>query len=86
MVKLDVSTLRYMTKDDFRVLTAIEQGMKNHEVLIARTVCRPIKSECYFLPSKPHTYFSATAGSNNSHWLNLGTQAKWYEASARSIT
>ena len=32
MVKLDVSILRYLGKEEFRVLTAVEQGMKNHEV------------------------------------------------------
>lgn len=40
MVKLDATVLRYMSKDELRVLTAIEMGMKNHElvptVLIAR--------------------------------------------------
>ena len=40
MVKLDAGVLRYMSNDEFRVLTAIEMGMKNHElvptVLIAR--------------------------------------------------
>jgi len=25
--------IRYLTKDDFRILTAIEQGMKNHEIV-----------------------------------------------------
>uniref|UniRef100_A0A182JR54 Serine/threonine-protein kinase RIO2 n=1 Tax=Anopheles christyi TaxID=43041 RepID=A0A182JR54_9DIPT len=33
MGKLDVSTLRYLTKEDFRILTAIEMGMKNHELV-----------------------------------------------------
>ncbi|OTF81668.1 serine/threonine-protein kinase RIO2-like protein [Euroglyphus maynei] len=33
MVKLDVSLLRYLDKDDFRVLTAIEMGMRNHELV-----------------------------------------------------
>uniref|UniRef100_A0A336LMA8 Serine/threonine-protein kinase RIO2 n=1 Tax=Culicoides sonorensis TaxID=179676 RepID=A0A336LMA8_CULSO len=33
MGKLDVTILRYLTKEDFRVLTAIEMGMKNHELL-----------------------------------------------------
>jgi len=33
MVKLDVSLLRYLTKDDFRVLTSVEMGMKNHELV-----------------------------------------------------
>ncbi|CAD6991941.1 unnamed protein product [Ceratitis capitata] len=33
MGKLDVTVLRYLTKEDFRVLTAIEMGMKNHELV-----------------------------------------------------
>lgn len=32
-MKLDVSSLRYMTRDDFRVLTAVEMGMKNHALV-----------------------------------------------------
>eukprot|EP00795_Rhopilema_esculentum_P006227 gene6227-11638_t len=33
MVKLNVSLLRYMSKEDFRILTAVEMGMKNHEIV-----------------------------------------------------
>ena len=33
MGKLDVSILRYMKHEDFRVLTAVEMGMKNHEIV-----------------------------------------------------
>ncbi|XP_067633444.1 uncharacterized protein RIOK2 [Eurosta solidaginis] len=33
MGKLDVTVLRYLSKEDFRVLTAIEMGMKNHELV-----------------------------------------------------
>ncbi|XP_005184054.1 uncharacterized protein LOC101893533 [Musca domestica] len=33
MGKLNVTVLRYLTKEDFRVLTAIEMGMKNHELV-----------------------------------------------------
>ncbi|XP_036383156.1 serine/threonine-protein kinase RIO2 [Megalops cyprinoides] len=33
MGKLNVVILRYLTRDDFRVLTAVEMGMKNHEVV-----------------------------------------------------
>ncbi|XP_058806280.1 serine/threonine-protein kinase RIO2 [Phymastichus coffea] len=33
MGKLDVKMLRYLSKEDFRVLTAIEMGMKNHELV-----------------------------------------------------
>jgi hypothetical protein len=28
-MKLDVDVLRYLSKDEFRVLTAVEMGMKN---------------------------------------------------------
>ena len=33
MGKLNVSMLRYLSKEDFRVLTAVEMGMKNHEIV-----------------------------------------------------
>lgn len=33
MGKLNVNILRYLTQEDFRVLTAIEMGMKNHELV-----------------------------------------------------
>lgn len=33
MGKLNVSIMRYLTNEDFRVLTAIEMGMKNHELV-----------------------------------------------------
>lgn len=32
-MKLDANIFRYMTKEDFRVLTAVEMGMKNHELV-----------------------------------------------------
>ncbi|GFR41481.1 hypothetical protein Agub_g2172, partial [Astrephomene gubernaculifera] len=32
-MKLDVNALRYLSKDDFRVLTAVEMGQKNHELV-----------------------------------------------------
>lgn len=32
-MKLDVSHMRYLTGDDFRVLKAVEQGSRNHEVV-----------------------------------------------------
>lgn len=32
-MKLDPSALRYLTDDDFRVLTAVEMGMRNHELV-----------------------------------------------------
>ncbi|CEI96038.1 Putative Atypical/RIO/RIO2 protein kinase [Rhizopus microsporus] len=32
-MKLDAKALRYMSSEDFRVLTAVEMGSKNHEVV-----------------------------------------------------
>lgn len=32
-MKLDATDLRYVTPDEFRVLAAVEQGSKNHEVI-----------------------------------------------------
>ncbi|XP_072965842.1 serine/threonine-protein kinase rio2 [Typha angustifolia] len=39
-MKLDVNALRYLSKDDFRVLTAVEMGMRNHEIVPAELVER----------------------------------------------
>ncbi|XP_003817976.1 serine/threonine-protein kinase RIO2 [Pan paniscus] len=33
MGKVNVAKLRYMSRDDFRVLIAVEMGMKNHEIV-----------------------------------------------------
>lgn len=33
MGKLSVNLLRYLTKDQFRILVAVEMGMKNHELV-----------------------------------------------------
>ncbi|XP_017774096.1 PREDICTED: serine/threonine-protein kinase RIO2 [Nicrophorus vespilloides] len=38
MGKLNVTLLRYLTAEDFRVLTALEMGMKNHELVPAALV------------------------------------------------
>ncbi|KAJ8956281.1 hypothetical protein NQ318_015017 [Aromia moschata] len=38
MGKLNVSVMRYLTPEDFRVLTAVEMGMKNHELVPAPMV------------------------------------------------
>ena len=32
-MKLDVTCMRYLTKEDFRLLTAIEMGMRNHSIV-----------------------------------------------------
>jgi RIO kinase 2 len=40
MGKLDVKIMRYLTKEDFRILTAIEMGMKNHELVPAALVAQ----------------------------------------------
>ncbi len=32
-MKLDPAALRYLSDDDFRVLTAVEMGMRNHDLV-----------------------------------------------------
>ncbi|XP_030944475.1 serine/threonine-protein kinase rio2 [Quercus lobata] len=39
-MKLNVDALRYLSKDDFRVLTAVEMGMRNHEIVPSELVDR----------------------------------------------
>ena len=38
MVKLDVDVLRYLSKEELRTLVAVEQGMKNHELVPSELV------------------------------------------------
>lgn len=42
-MKLDVNVLRYLSKEDFRVLTAIEMGQKN--------VCQTLPMYTKLLPA-----------------------------------
>jgi RIO-like serine/threonine protein kinase len=37
-MKLDVNVLRYLSKEEFRVLTAVEMGMKNVRLLLAASL------------------------------------------------
>ena len=37
-MKLDANVLRYLGRDEFRVLTAVELGMRNHELVPAELV------------------------------------------------
>ncbi|CAI7881479.1 unnamed protein product [Closterium sp. NIES-54] len=39
-MKFDVNALRYLSKDEFRVLTAVEMGMRNHEIVPSELVER----------------------------------------------
>ncbi|XP_047330582.1 serine/threonine-protein kinase rio2 [Impatiens glandulifera] len=39
-MKLNVNVLRYLSKDDFRVLTAVEMGMRNHEIVPSELISR----------------------------------------------
>lgn len=40
MVKLDANVLRYMSREEFRVLTAVEMGMKNHDLVPTPLICK----------------------------------------------
>ncbi|PIA48503.1 hypothetical protein AQUCO_01400824v1 [Aquilegia coerulea] len=49
-MKFDVNVLQYLSKDDFRVLTAVELGMKTHEIVPADRVdqlARLKRGGCY---------------------------------------
>eukprot|EP00405_Crypthecodinium_cohnii_P008810 CAMPEP_0206436460 /NCGR_PEP_ID=MMETSP0324_2-20121206/10492_1 /ASSEMBLY_ACC=CAM_ASM_000836 /TAXON_ID=2866 /ORGANISM="Crypthecodinium cohnii, Strain Seligo" /LENGTH=506 /DNA_ID=CAMNT_0053903621 /DNA_START=24 /DNA_END=1544 /DNA_ORIENTATION=- len=51
-MKLDVTTFRYITKDEFRVLTAVEMGMRNHELVPAtliESIAKVSRGGCYKL-------------------------------------
>lgn len=53
-MKLDVKILRYLSKEDFRVLTAIEMGMRNHEIVPVELVSiRLWKHNPFLLPFHP---------------------------------
>ena len=39
-MKLDASALRYLSRDHFRVLTAVEMGMKNHDLVPVELLAR----------------------------------------------
>ena len=62
-MKLDVSVLHYMSKEEWRVLAAIEMGMKNHEQ--ARPHCRrsstPATAARRLPPSHPSRWVAAVA-------------------------
>lgn len=42
-MKLDVKVLRYLTDEDFRVLTAVEMGSKNHELVPTELIAKIAK-------------------------------------------
>ncbi|GAB4858974.1 Serine kinase [Ancistrocladus abbreviatus] len=39
-MKLDVDILRYLSKDDFGVLTVVEMGIRNHEIVPSELIDR----------------------------------------------
>ena len=49
-MKLDPDLIKYLTKDHFRVLTAIEMGMKNHEFVpipLIESLAQLKRGNCY---------------------------------------
>lgn len=69
-MKLDVNALRYLSKDEFRVLTAVEMGMKNVSSCIH---CFWTKQESFELLGDPCLfgfYQGSNVASENSLTLN----------------
>jgi hypothetical protein len=58
-MKLDVSCMRYLTKEDFRVLTAVEMGMRNHELVPVELITSIAKVSDLLV------YFSLSASTNS---------------------
>lgn len=58
MVKLDLSFFKYLKKKDFRILTAIEMGMKNHQLVPTQMIeiISGIRSGCYIHLKNVHKY------------------------------
>lgn len=51
-MKLDVRNFRYITKDEFRVLTALEMGMRNHELVpapLVESIAKVSRGSCFKL-------------------------------------
>ncbi|KAL9432159.1 hypothetical protein AB3S75_027224 [Citrus x aurantiifolia] len=62
-MKLDVDVLRYLSKDDFKVLTAVETGMRNHEIVPFRTRA----SHCFSRALEEHGFPVPRAVDCNRH-------------------
>lgn len=45
-MRLDLDILRYMSREEFRVLTAVEMGMKNHEMVPVELIWRIAGLKC----------------------------------------
>ena len=59
-MKLDVGSLRYLTKEDFRVLTAIGMGSENHEIVPVELVSRNSESKTFCPAFPPSRVLSST--------------------------
>ena len=78
MGKLNVTMLRYLSKEDFRVLTAVEMGMKNHEIVrIAQRVHHTVKS-LRFLDPWLHQSQVSDMGECTRYWLPQSFLAMTY--------
>ncbi len=69
MVKLDVTALRYMTKEEFRTLAAVEQGMRNHEFVPVELVslCTIPSPSAMHMDRAAHEQISRTRTHAHTH-------------------
>eukprot|EP00485_Elphidium_margaritaceum_P010929 CAMPEP_0202693628 /NCGR_PEP_ID=MMETSP1385-20130828/7682_1 /ASSEMBLY_ACC=CAM_ASM_000861 /TAXON_ID=933848 /ORGANISM="Elphidium margaritaceum" /LENGTH=495 /DNA_ID=CAMNT_0049349325 /DNA_START=38 /DNA_END=1525 /DNA_ORIENTATION=+ len=59
MVKFDIAVFKFLTADHFRVLTAIEMGMKNHELVptaLLEAIAQMKRGNCYKLVTDLHKH------------------------------
>ncbi|KAK2080467.1 hypothetical protein QBZ16_000320 [Prototheca wickerhamii] len=73
-MKLDVNVLRYLSKDEFRVLTAVEMGQKNHEIVpstLVDTIAR-LKYDGYRLTNLGYDYLAIRTLTARGNMVSIG--------------
>ena len=66
MVKFDISVFKFLSRDHFRVLTAIEMGMKNHEIVptsLIESIAQMKRGNCFKIITDLHKHKLVTHNS-----------------------
>lgn len=66
MVKFDIAVFKFLSRDHFRVLTAIEMGMKNHEIVptsLIESIASMKRGNCYKIITDLHKHKLVTHNS-----------------------
>ena len=66
MVKFDIAVFRFLCREHFRVLTAIEMGMKNHELVptsLIEAIAQMKRGNCFKIINDLHKHKLVTHNS-----------------------